>query len=102
VAARRAGVAGGERRGLFYNFGGELLVEQGGVHGEEGVVAPVFYGAFAVAVDEDGALFGLLVGDAADVDERFDDVVEGVYVVVVQYEAAAGVFEYGCFVVRLG
>ena len=32
-------------------LGGELLVEQGGVHGEEGFVAAMFDGAFAVAVD---------------------------------------------------
>lgn len=87
---------------LFDYLGGELFVEQGGVHGQEGVVATVFDGAFAVAVDEDGALLGLLVGDAADVDKRFDDVVEGVDVVVVEDEAAAGVFEHGGFVVGLG
>ena len=63
----------------------ELLVEQGGVHGEEGFVAAVLDGAFAVAVDEDGALLGLGVRDAADVDEGLDDVVEGVYVVVVKH-----------------
>ena len=52
---------------LAHNLGGELLVEQGGVHGQEGFVAPMFDGAFAVAVDEDSALLGLGGADAADV-----------------------------------
>ena len=53
----------------MHDFGGELFVEEGSVHGEEGFVAAVLDGAFAVAVDEDGALLGLGVRDAADVDE---------------------------------
>ena len=98
--AARSGALRGE--GLADYFGGELFVEECGVHGKEGVVAAVFYGAFAVAVDKDGALLGLGVGDAANVDEGFDDVVEGVDIVVVEDEVAAGVFEYVGFVVRKG
>ena len=59
------------------------------MHGQEVVVAAVLDGAFAVAVDKNGALLGLCIGDAASVHKRFDDVVEGVDVVVVQHEAAA-------------
>ena len=83
-------------------LGGELLVQQGSVHGQEVVVAAMFYGTLAVAVDQNGALLGLGIGDAADVDQRLDDVVEGVDIVVVEYQAAAGVFEGGGFVVGLG
>ena len=49
----------------------------------------MFDGAFAVAVDDDGALLGLGGGDAADVDEGFDDIVEGVHIVVVEHQAAS-------------
>lgn len=63
------------------------------MHGEEGVVAAVFDGAFAVAVDEDGALLSLGIGDTTDVDEGFDDVVESVDVVVVEDEAASRIFK---------
>jgi hypothetical protein len=35
---------------LFYYFGGQLFVQQGGVHGQEGFVAAVLDGAFSVAV----------------------------------------------------
>ena len=59
------------------------------MHGQEVVVAAVLDGAFAVAVDKNGALLGLSIGDAANVHKRLDDVVEGVDVVVVQHEAAA-------------
>ena len=83
-------------------LGGELFVEQGGVHGEEGVVTAVFDGAFALAVDKDGALFGLGIADAADVDKGFDYIVEGMDVVVVENEVAARVFEDFGFVMRLG
>ena len=72
------------------------------MHGEEGVVASVFDRAFAVAVDEDGALLSLGIGDTTDVDEGFDYVVEGVDVVVPQHQLAAVVFEDGGFVFRLG
>lgn len=70
-----------------------MFVEKGCVHGEEGVVAAVFDGAFAMAVDEDGALLSLGIGDATDVDEGFYDVVEGVDVVVVEDEAASRIFK---------
>ena len=60
---------GGVGKGLLHYLGGELFVEEGSVHGEEGFVAAVLDGAFAVTVDEDGALLGLGVRDAADVDE---------------------------------
>jgi hypothetical protein len=40
-------------------------------------------GAFAVTMNQDSTLLGLRVGDAADVNKGFDDIVEGVYVVVV-------------------
>ena len=63
------------------------------MHGEEGVVASVFDRAFAVAVDEDGALLSLGIGDTTDVDEGFDDVVEGVDVIVVEDEAASRIFK---------
>lgn len=63
------------------------------MHGEEGVVAAVFDRAFAVAVDEDGTLLSLGIGDTTDVDEGFDDVVEGVDVVVVEDEAASRIFK---------
>ena len=62
----------------------------------------MFDGTFAVAMDEDGALLSLGIGDTTDVDEGFDYVVEGVDIVVVEYQAAAGVFEGGGFVVGLG
>ena len=63
------------------------------MHGEEGVVAAVFDGAFAVAVDEDGALLSLGIGDTTDVDEGFDYVGEGVDVVVVEDGAASRIFK---------
>jgi acyl-coenzyme A thioesterase PaaI-like protein len=40
-------------------LGGELLVEQGGVHGEEGLIVAVFDSAFAMAMNQNGALLGL-------------------------------------------
>jgi hypothetical protein len=70
---------------LLHYLGSELLVEEGGVHGEECFVAAMLDGAFAMAVNKDGALLGLRGTDAADVDEGLDDVVEGVYVVVVEH-----------------
>ncbi len=79
---------------LSYYLGGELLVEQGGVHGQEGLVAAVLDGAFAVAVHQDGTLLCLRDADAADVDEGLDDIVEGVHVVVVQHKTTAGVFQH--------
>ena len=72
------------------------------MHGKEFGIGAVLDGAFAVAVDEDGALLGLLSSVAADVDEGLDDVVEGVHVVVPEYQLAAVVFEDGGFVFRLG
>ena len=63
------------------------------MHGEKCVVAAMFDGAFAVAVDEDGALLSLGIGDTTDVDEGFDDVVEGVDVIVVEDEAASRIFK---------
>ena len=62
----------------------------------------MFDGAFPVTVDENGALLSLLGGVAADVDERFDDIVEGVYVIVPEHQLAAVVFEDGGFIVCLG
>ena len=55
------------------------------MHGKKFRVGAMFNGAFAVAVDEDSALFGLLGGVAADVDERLDDIVESVHVVVPEH-----------------
>ena len=46
------------------------------MHGEKFVVGTVFDGAFAMAMDKDGTLLGLLGSVAADVDEGFDDIVE--------------------------
>ena len=86
----------------MHDFGGELFVEEGSVHGEEGFVAAVLDGAFAVAVDEDGALFRLFGGMAADVDQGFDDIVEGVDIVVPQHKAASVVFQNRGLIVRLG
>lgn len=86
--------------GLVYYLGGELFVEQSCVHGKEGVVTAVFDGTFSMAVDKYGALLGLGIGYAADVDECFDYIVEGVDIVIVQNQIAAGIFEDGGFVVR--
>lgn len=83
----------------MYYLRGELFVEQSCVHGKEGVVTAVFDGTFSMAVDQDGALLGLGIGYAADVDERFDYIVEGVDIVIVQNQIAAGIFEDGGFVV---
>lgn len=87
---------------LFDNFGSELFVEKRGVHGQQGVVAAVLDGAFPVAVNQDGALFGLGGRDAADVDKSLDDVVEGVYIIVVEQQTAAGVFKDGRLLLGLG
>ena len=81
---------------------GELFAEEGGVHGKEVFVTSGLDDAFASVVDEDGALLGLFVGVAADVDEGFDDVVEGVVVVVVDNEAASAVLEDAEFFVKFG
>ena len=70
------------------------------MHGEEGVVASVFDRAFAVAVDEDGALLSLGIGDTTDVDEGFDDVVESMDIIVVKHKVASRVFE-DCGIVLL-
>ena len=78
---------------VFYDFCCQLFVEQCGVHGEKFVVGTVFDGAFAMAMDKDGTLLGLLGGVAAYVDEGFDDVVESVDVVVVEDEAASRIFK---------
>lgn len=67
------------------------------MHGQEVAVGALFDDAGSVAVDEDGALFGLLFGVSADIYKSFDDVVEGVHVVVVEEEAATAVFEHGGF-----
>ena len=48
--------------------------------------------AFPVAMDQDGTLFGLFGCVTADVDERFDDIVEGVYVIVPEHQLAAVCF----------
>ena len=63
------------------------------MHGEEFFVTAVFDNAFAGVVDHDGALLGLLVGVPADVDKCFDDIIEGVVVVVVEYQFATAVVE---------
>ena len=83
-------------------LGGELLVEQGGVHGQECLIVAVFDGAFAVAMNQNGALLSLGGADAADVDKSFNDIVEGVYVVVVEYQTAARVFQHCGIVLSLG
>ena len=70
-------------------LGGELLVEEGGVHGKKGLVAAVLDGAFAVAVHEDGALLCLRGADAADVHESLDDIVESMHIVVVEHQTTA-------------
>ena len=79
---------------LSYYFRGELFVEQGGMHGQECLIVAVFDSAFAMAMNQNGALLGLGGADAADVDKSFNDIVEGVYVVVVEYQTAARVFEH--------
>ena len=43
-------------------------------------------GTLAMAVDEDGALCGLFLGVAADVDESLDYIVEGVHIVVEEHQ----------------
>ena len=77
-----------------------MFVEQGGVHGQKSVVASMLDGAFAVAVYKDGALLGLGIGDAADVHECFDDVVESMDIIVVKHKVASRVFE-DCGIVLL-
>ena len=74
---------------LIDDFCGQLFVEQSGVHGEQGLVASVLDGAFAVAMDEDGTLFGLDGRDAADVNECLDDIVESMHVVIIQDKTTA-------------
>lgn len=68
------------------------------MHGQEVAVGTVLDGALAMAVYKDGTLLGLLCGVAAYVDEGFDDVVEGVHVVVVKHYGSTMVFEGGDFV----
>ena len=86
---------------LLYDFSCQLFVEQRGVHGEQLFVAAVFDGAFAASVDDDGALFCLFVGVAADVDKGFDDIIESVHVVVVEHQLATAIFQHGGFVFSL-
>ncbi len=51
-----------------------------------------------MAVDQYAALFGLGGGDTAYIYQCLDDIVESVYVVVIEYKTASRVFEYvGCF-----
>ena len=70
-----------------------MFVEERCVHGKEFFVAAGLDDALAGVVNHDGALLGLLVGVTADIDERFDDIVEGVVVVVGNDELAAVVVE---------
>jgi hypothetical protein len=86
---------------VFYDFCCQLFVEQCGVHGEKFVVGTVFDGAFAMAMDKDGTLLSLLGSVAADVDEGFDDIVEGVDIIVVEHHTAAVVFHHGGLVFGL-
>ena len=72
------------------------------MHGQQVGVGTVFDGTFPVAMDQDGALFGVLYSVTADVDERLDDVVECVHIVVVEYKAASIVLKDSCLVFRLG
>ena len=81
----------GSEQVLLDDFGGELLVEECGMHGKELFVAAVFYDTFSGVVYHDGTLLGLFVGVAADIDEGFDDIVESVVVVVVDNQVAAAV-----------
>ncbi len=83
---------------VFDNFTGELFVQQSGVHRQQVTVRAVFYGAFSVAMDQNGALFGLLSGVATDVDKGFDDVVEGMDIVVIKHQLATVILQYGCFI----
>ena len=58
------------------------------MHGEQFLVAAGLDDAFAGVVNHDGALLGLFEGVAADVDQSFDNIVEGVVVVVVDNQFA--------------
>lgn len=70
-----------------------MLVEQCGVHGEQLLVAACLYDAFAGIMDHDGALLGLFVCMATNVDESLYDIVECVVVIVVDNEFASAVVE---------
>ena len=63
------------------------------MHWQQISIAATFHNAFAGIVNHYGALFGLFVGVAADVDKGFDDIVESVVVVIVDYQLAPVVVE---------
>ena len=71
------------------------------MHRQECLVAAMLDVAFAMAVYQDGALFGLSRRDTADVDQCLDDIVESMHIVVVEHQGAARVFHDGGLVIGL-
>ena len=61
------------------------------MHGEQLLIASCLDDALAGVVYHYGTLLGLFVSVAADVDECFDDIVEGVVVIIVDYQFATAV-----------
>lgn len=76
------------------NFGADSSVANGISHGDEVIDVSHFDGAFALEVDDHGALLCLLWGVVAYLDEGLDDVVEGVDLIVEDYQIMT-VFDAG-------
>lgn len=55
-------------------------------HPGELVERPFLNGAFAFIMDNNRALFGLFAGVAANFDQRIDHPIEGIHVVIVDYQ----------------
>jgi hypothetical protein len=60
----------------------------GGAHGRQLIIGAMLYRALAFVMDEERALLGLLRLVAAYINERFDNVVERVDIVVVHDKVA--------------
>lgn len=61
------------------------------MHRQQLFISSGLYDAFSCIVDCDCTLLRLLVGVSTDVDERFDDIVECVVVIVMDYQIATAV-----------
>ena len=64
------------------------------MHGQQVGIGAVLDGALTMTMNQDGALLSLLLGVAADVHQGLDDIVEGVYIVVVEHQTAAVVLQH--------
>lgn len=71
---------------LGFYFGANVAICDSGAHLYEFFVLALFYGCAAFVVNHERALLGLYGAVAANLNECLNDVVKGIYVVVVNHQ----------------